>query len=167
MSNAVEVEPNYWRSTRMGFVWISRLISYIVYFYILAAELILGLGFFLLLTGANRSSGFADWAYRNLERVMRPFRGIFEPIEIGTTNNDVSAVFDTSVLFAMVAYAVLGLLARAVIRGLTNRFNALDREKRNEELGRTADQMAYAARVAAVEAMKVPTWEPTQLPPTP
>jgi hypothetical protein len=60
-------------------------------------QIILIIGFFLLLFGANPSAGFTQWAYRNLDRVMEPFRGIFTPIQLGTTSGNVEAVFDCSV----------------------------------------------------------------------
>ena len=37
---------------------------------------------------------------------MERFRGIFTPIELGLTGNDVEAVLDTSVLFAMLVYGI-------------------------------------------------------------
>ena len=70
---------------RKGFVLATRVVSYLIYFYVVVVEIILIIGFFLLLFGANPSAGFTQWAYRNLDRVMEPFRGIFTPIQLGTT----------------------------------------------------------------------------------
>jgi hypothetical protein len=95
---------------RKGFVWVARVVSYVIYFYLIVVEIILIIGFFLLLFGANPSAGFTQWAYRNLDRVMEPFRGIFTPIQLGTTSGNVQAVFDTSVVFAMIVYGILALL---------------------------------------------------------
>jgi hypothetical protein len=161
MSNTVEAESNHWRSTRKGVVWMSRLVSYVIYVWVIAAEAILALGFVLLLFGANPSSGFAEWAYRNLDRTMKPFRGIFDPIELGQTGNDVGAVFDTSVLFAMIVYGVLLIAMSSLIGWLSHRLYLLERQEQQEQLGRTADQLAYAARVAAVESMTLTpeSWE--------
>ena len=78
-----------------------RVVGYLIYAYLVFVEIILFLGFFLLLFGANSSAGFVEWVYRSLDRAMRPFRGIFESIELGTTGNEVPAVFDTSIIFAM------------------------------------------------------------------
>ena len=91
-------------------VQITRAVTYLVYFYLIAVEIILLLGFFLLLFGANSSASFTQWAYRNLDRVMEPFRGIFAPIELGTTSADVQAVFDTAVLFAMIVYGIIAIV---------------------------------------------------------
>jgi len=73
---------------------------------------------------------------------MEPFRGIFTPIELGTTNgNQVESVFDTSVLFAMIIYGIVGLLIHSLIQWLTYKVRTIDREEYNE-------QAAYEAEVA-------------------
>ncbi len=74
---------------RKAVLWVVRAVSYLVYFYLIVVEIILFIGFFLLLFGANPDSGFSQWAYRNLDQVMAPFRGIFTPIELGTTASGV------------------------------------------------------------------------------
>ncbi|MGI9645529.1 MAG: hypothetical protein ACR2O6_09500 [Ilumatobacteraceae bacterium] len=109
---------------------IVRVIGYLIYAYLIFVEIILFLGFFLLLFGANPSSGFVEWVYRSLDRAMRPFRGIFEPIELGTTGNDVPAVFDTSIIFAMIIYGIVALLLKAGLDWLTERINRIDHENR-------------------------------------
>ena len=156
-------------------VWVTRLISYVVYFYVMLVEIILLLGFVLLLFGANPNSGFVDWAYRNVDRVMEPFRGIFSPIEIGETGNDVPAVFETSVLFAMVIYGIIALLLHAAIQWLTHRMDLIDRDQRAE-----AQRKEYERASAELEARRAaaglpptnpapvaPTIPPTPPPPPP
>lgn len=146
MSNTIEADPNHWRSTRKVITFTTRLISYVVYFYVLAVEIILGLGFFLLLMGANSSNSFVEWVYRSLDRAMKPFRGIFTPIELGTTaGNDVTSIFATSVVFAMIVYAIVGLIVYSFIAWLTHRLDLFERDERDE-------QLAYAAHVAATNA---------------
>jgi hypothetical protein len=111
---------------RRVIVLVARAISYLVYFYLIAVEIILVLGFFLLLFGANPAAGFTDWVYRNLDRVMEPFRGIFTPIELGTTNGNVESIFETSVLFAMIIYGILALVLHALISWLSQRLRYLE-----------------------------------------
>jgi hypothetical protein len=124
-------------------VLVARAISYLVYFYLIAVEIILVLGFILLLFGANPSAGFTDWVYRNLDRVMEPFRGIFTPIQLGTTNGDIPSIFETSVLFAMIVYGILALVFHAVISWLSQRLRyleaAADAERREPSDRRAAD----------------------------
>lgn len=113
---------------KRGSIWIARAVSYLVYAYLLVVEAILLIGFLLLLFGANPSSSFVEWAYRNLERAMRPFRGIFAPVEIGIAGNDVEAIFDTSIMFAMIMYAIVAIAVSALIAWLTSRIGRVDRE---------------------------------------
>jgi hypothetical protein len=137
-----EPEPHYMRSTGRVAAMVARFISYVAYIYIIFVEIILFLGFFLLLFGANQSSGFVEWAYRNLDRAMKPFRGIFTPIELGTTSgNQVESVFDTSVLFAMIIYGIVGLLIHSLIQWLTYRLRLIEREERNEEAAFEAERI--------------------------
>ena len=126
---------------------IVRAIGYLIYIYLIFVEVILFLGFFLLLFGANQSSGFVEWVYRSVDRAMRPFRGIFEPIELGTTGGDVPAVFDTSIIFAMIIYGILALLLKAGLDWLTGRINRIDHENRLR-----AQQAAYQEAAAAPQA---------------
>jgi hypothetical protein len=163
MTNTDEGVDKY--DPRRLVVWVTRLISYVVYFYILLVEIILLLGFILLLFGANPESGFVDWAYRNLDRVMEPFRGIFSPIEIGQTGNDVPAVFATSVLFAMVIYGIIALVLHAVIQWLTHRIDQIDRDQRA-----AAQRDEYDRATAELEARRaaagLPPTNPAPIAPT-
>jgi hypothetical protein len=140
---------------RRVILWIARLVSYFVYFYLIVVEIILLIGFFLLLFGANPTAGFTEWSYRNLDRVMDPFRGIFSPIELGTTGNDVEATFDTSVLFAMIIYGILALALGALISWLSERLHRIqDVEDYNRKLADLAAQQAEIdeRRAAAARA---------------
>jgi hypothetical protein len=113
---------------KRGSIWLARAVSYLVYAYLLIVEVILLLGFLLLLFGANPSSSFVEWSYRNLDRAMRPFRGIFAPVEIGVAGNDVKAIFDTSIMFAMIVYAIIAIAVGALISWLTLRISRVDHE---------------------------------------
>lgn len=145
-------------SERKAMVWALRAVSYLVYFYLIVVEIILLIGFFLLLFGANPTAGFTQWAYRNLERVMDPFRGIFSPIELGTTGNDVAATFDTSVLFAMIIYGIVALGFSVLIGWLSGRLDQihaaedeLARQAEAERLQAEADARLLAAQQTAVQ----------------
>lgn len=111
--------------TALGFVRAGRVLSYFVYAWVVLDLIILVLGFFLLLFGANPEAPFAEWAYSSLDRVMAPFRGIFEDIAL-----DGDSVLDTSVLFAMIVYTIVGLLVHALIDWLTARMLLLRARRR-------------------------------------
>ena len=143
-----------------------RILTYVVYAYLIVVEIILVIGFFLLLFGANPTAGFTQWAYRNLDRVMAPFRGIFTQIELGTTSGNVEAVFDTSVIFAMIIYGIIALLLRVLIDWLTKRLHEF--RVAEDEIERQAEVDRKAAEVrAAVEASMVTPADTATPPPTP
>jgi uncharacterized protein YggT (Ycf19 family) len=87
---------------------------------VIIALIILLLGFFLLLFGANPDAPFAEWLYRGLRRVMAPFRGLFEPVQL-----DGRSVLDVSILFAMLVYGIVALGLHALIDWLTDRILAM------------------------------------------
>ena len=132
-------------------VWAVRILGYLIYAYIIVVEIFLLLGFILKLFGANPSSGFVDWVYHALDRVMAPFRGIFAPIELGTAGNDVLAVFDTSILFAMIVYGFLLLGFRLLLDWLEHRLAIIDARKAELDAER-ARREAQAAQDAAIAA---------------
>ena len=89
---------------------VARALISLIQVFVAITLAILTLGFFLLLFGANPEAQFAEWVYRALERVMAPFRGLFESVQV---NGD--SVLDTSLLFAMIVYGVAGLALGALI----------------------------------------------------
>jgi hypothetical protein len=146
---------------RKGFLWGAKVLSYMVYVYLILVEIVLVIGFFLLLFGANQSAGFTQWAYRNLDRVMAPFRGIFTPIELGTTSGDVEAVFDTSVLFAMIIYGILALLLNWVIGWLTSRQYHLAALEADVERRKYEQELREAMQARAAQPTVVPVTQTT------
>lgn len=131
-------------------VLVARAVSYLVYAYLIVVEIILLMGFLLLLFGANPSAGFTEWVYRNLDRVMEPFRGIFTSVELGVGGNEVESIFETSVLFAMIIYGILALLLSGLIGLLTNRLHQI--EGAEAELERRENYQAQLDAIAAQQA---------------
>jgi hypothetical protein len=150
---------------RKTVVWITRAIVYLLYFYIIAVEIILILGFFLLLFGANQTAEFTQWAYRNLERVMEPFRGIFAPIELGTTNGNVQSVFDTSVVFAMIVYGIIGSVLSAVIPWLSGRLQYLEAAEAEAQRQQELDRLATVTNTAPAPTATISEPVTPQAPP--
>ena len=145
-----ELEGHSQRGARRALLWGSRALSYLVYVYLLAVEIILFLGFFLLLFGANPNAGFTEWVYRSLDRAMEPFRGIFTPIELGTTGgNDIPSVFETSILFAMIIYGIVAIVVHAGIMWLTGRLNRLEAEEANLRYWAAVEEQRVKAEQAA------------------
>ena len=133
-------------SSKGHIVWAGRALVYLVYFFVTVALIVLTFGFFLLLFGANPDAAFAEWVYRALDRVMAPFRGLFESIEL---NGD--SVLDVSVLFAMIVYGIVALALRALIDWLTYRVELFrQREAHAVTLAQQTATVAQAAQYQAV-----------------
>lgn len=81
---------------------------------VLVTLIMLSLGFVLLLAGASSDASFVDWVYRNIERSMAPFRGMFPVREF-----DGKSVFDPSLLFAAVIYGIIALGLQVSVAYLT------------------------------------------------
>jgi uncharacterized protein YggT (Ycf19 family) len=110
--------------TSITLIRIARVLTYLVYAFVLCTLVILLLGFFLLLFGANPDVPFAEWVYRSLDRVMAPFRGLFESIQLNG-----NSVFDTSVLFAMIVYGIVGIALSTLIHWLTDKLLVMQRKR--------------------------------------
>lgn len=135
MTNSTETQDadRYVYPARRQVLWIAKTVSYLVYFYLLMVEVILAVGFFLLLFGANPSAGFVTWIYRSLDRTMKPFRGMFSPIELGVTGNQVESIIETSILFAMVIYGIVAIVAHTVVVWLSDRLARVEFEERERQ----------------------------------
>ena len=127
-------------SSKEHIVWAGRALAYLVYAFVTVALIMLTFGFFLLLFGANPDAGFAEWVYRSLDRVMAPFRGIFESIQLNG-----KSVLDVSVLFAMIVYGIVALALRSLIDWLTYRVELLRQREAHAET-----MAAQAAATATV-----------------
>jgi len=133
----------------IGIEKVARALVYLVYFWVMLSIAILVLGFFLLLFGANPDAAFAEWVYRSLNRVMAPFRGIFESIQL-----DGNSVLDVSVLFAMIVYGIVALALRSLIDWLTYRV----------ELLRTREAHAATMASQAATVAQAPQYQPAPPP---
>ena len=133
-------------SSKEHVVWAGRALVYLVYFFVTVALIVLTFGFFLLLFGANPDAAFAEWIYRALNRVMAPFRGLFESIQLNG-----QSVLDVSVLFAMIVYGIAAMALRALIDWLTYRIDLMRQ--------REAHAAAMAAQGATVA--QAPSYQTT------
>ena len=74
-------------------------------FFLAVVEGFLVLRFLLKLFGANPNTGFVDWVYEMSSVLLEPFRGIF-PSKVFENQY----VFEFTTLFAMLMYAIIGLV---------------------------------------------------------
>ena len=93
------------RDGPLTIVGLARFVLWLVRAWVVIDLVLLLLAFVLRLFGANPDADFTEWVYRSVDRVMAPFRGIFEPLELTDRS-----VLDTSLLFAMIVYGIVALV---------------------------------------------------------
>jgi len=92
-------------------VVIFRKISQSVSYLVAVLEILLGLRFFLQLTGANKENIFASLIYSLSKPFVIPFSNLFNDIAFNEGEN----VFEINVLFAMLIYLLLMVLVKWLI----------------------------------------------------
>ena len=102
---------------------------------LIVVELVLALGILLQALDANPDASFTDWAYRNQDRVMRPFDGMFDDASLGDSTD---AVFDVSGAFAMGAYGLLFIPLGMALSHVRRRLD--DFELQRQDAAETARQ---------------------------
>lgn len=108
--------------TQLWLLRAAKAVVVLIYAFVLIDLVLLTLGFFLRLFGASTDAEFTRWVYRNVERIMEPFRGMFP----SPTLTDRS-VLDVSLLFAMIVYALAALGLHALVSWLAGRIAAANR----------------------------------------
>lgn len=89
---------------------LAKILPWLVYLYLLLEVIVLTLAFFLLLFNASTDAEFTQWVYRSADRALEPFRGIFP-----SATADNGSVLDFAVLFAIIVYGILAMLAQSLI----------------------------------------------------
>ncbi len=79
-----------------------------------AVMAVLGLRFVLRLFGANEAATFTSWVYETSAVLLEPFRGIFP-----TQTFDNNVVLELTTIFAMIVYALVGMLLVAAVSALS------------------------------------------------
>lgn len=95
---------------RSKFVWMRNTIGLLVG----SLEILLGIRFFLRVTGANTENPFAQFIIGLSEPFVAPFATLF----ISPTDAGARQIFDVNLLIAMVVYALLGAIAIAIVNYL-------------------------------------------------
>lgn len=102
---------------------VAHLLGWIIFGYLVVLEVLLLVGFVLVVFGVEPSGALAGFVYRSVERATEPFRAVFQPLDLdldeGATSID-SAV-EGSIVFAMVVYGILALFAHDLVQWLAKR----------------------------------------------
>ncbi|HEY3142939.1 MAG TPA: hypothetical protein VGJ86_17490 [Acidimicrobiales bacterium] len=110
------------QQAKLGFLRVAKVVVVFVYIVVAVNLVLLTTGFILRLFGASTEAAFTRWIYRNVDRIMEPFRGIFPTHAVSDTS-----VIDSSLLFAMIVYALLALALHALVTWLTQKIVRLRR----------------------------------------
>ncbi len=97
---------------------LAKVLPWVVYAYLLLEVIVLTLAFFLLLFNASTDADFTQWVYRSADRALEPFRGIFP-----SATADNGSVLDFAVLFAIIVYGILAMLAQSLIHGIDRKIH--------------------------------------------
>lgn len=124
----------------------SKIISYVMYAWVMIGVVALSLRTFLLLFSANQATPFVDFVLRVSNDYLRPFQGIFTSRQVGETG-----YFDVAALFAICMYLILAWLVGALIGYVQSKIDANDREQRRK-LHYLDQQESEEAGQAEVEA---------------
>jgi uncharacterized protein YggT (Ycf19 family) len=128
-------------------LWLLRVakgVVVLVYAFVLIDLVLLTLGFFLRLFGASTDAEFTRWVYRNVDRIMEPFRGMFPSQALSD-----QSVLDVSLLFAMIVYSIVGIALHALVEWLTGKIVALRHRQQIAALQSQQTAPAVASRPGA------------------
>jgi uncharacterized protein YggT (Ycf19 family) len=142
-------EPQLW------LLRVAKAVVVLVYAFVLIDLVLLTLGFFLRLFGASTDAEFTRWVYRNVERIMEPFRGMFPSQALSD-----QSVLDVSLLFAMIVYSIVGIALHALVEWLTGKIVSLRARQRIAPLQRQRQAPAVASPPDAAHAAGYPVSTP-------
>jgi uncharacterized protein YggT (Ycf19 family) len=101
------------QGTKRMVLRLARVVVTFVYVVVAACVAFLVTGFILRLFGASTDAAFTRWVYRNVDRIMEPFRGIFPTHAVSD-----QSVLDVSLLFAIIVYALVAMGLHALVAWL-------------------------------------------------
>ena len=108
----------------------SKVLVWLMYFWVIIGVTALALRVFLLAFSANMMAGFANFVLRVSNDYMEPFRGIFAGRGVGETG-----YLDVSALFAIIVYLFVAWGFKALIEFVDHKI-AEDKIKQGEQLAK-------------------------------
>ncbi|WP_029137082.1 hypothetical protein [Nakamurella lactea] len=115
---------------------IARVVVWAAYVLVVINAILLTLAFLLRLFGANPDAGFVEWVYRSSAAALGPFDNMFRSHDVGEYS-----VLDTSLLFAIVFYLILGAAIHAVLNWLGNKL--VQQQNEAKQARQAADAVKY------------------------
>ncbi len=120
-----------------GYLKISKVVSWLFYFWVLIGIAFLAMRVFLLAASANMGAGFSNFVYTVSQDYMQPFRGIFPTKQLGETG-----YLDISALFAIIVYLFLAWGFKALIDYVQGKIDVNIAEQKEQIRKLEAQRMA-------------------------
>lgn len=98
---------------------VGKVLTYVMYAWVLVGIITLGLRVFLLAFSANPNTPFVEFIYNTSADFLQPFRGIFPSKPVGATG-----YLDVAALFAMIIYGLIGWGFSALIHYIQSKIDS-------------------------------------------
>ncbi len=117
-----------------GYLKIGKVVTILLYIWVMFGVIVLGLRVFLLAFSANAATPFVQYIYKTSADYLAPFRGIFPSKPVGETG-----YLDIASIFAIIMYLLFAWLVSAGINYIQSKIDTIKeqeakRKKKVEEL---------------------------------
>lgn len=117
-----------------GYLKIGKVVTILLYIWVIFGVIVLGLRVFLLAFSANTATPFVQYIYRTSADYLAPFRGIFPSKPVGETG-----YLDIASIFAIIMYLLFAWLVSAGINFIQSKIDNIkeqeaERKKKLEEI---------------------------------
>lgn len=119
-----------------GYLKISKIITWLLYFWVIFGVIVLLLRVFLLAFSANMTAGFAHFIMETSSDYLEPFRGLFVGKSVGETG-----YLDVSAVFAIIVYLFVAWGFHSLVNYVQNKIDISEAEQKA--------QLAKQERLAA------------------
>lgn len=107
-----------------GYLKFSKVITILIYIWVMYGIIVLSLRVFLLATSANATTPFVEFIYKSSADYLAPFRGIFPAKPVGETG-----YVDTAALFAIIMYLLIAWLISSGIKYIQSKIDKINEEE--------------------------------------
>jgi uncharacterized protein YggT (Ycf19 family) len=102
-----------------SYLTVGKVLTYIMYAWVIFGIIVLGLRVFLLAFSANPTTPFVEFIYNTSTDFLKPFRGIFPPKPVSETG-----YLDVAAMFAIIIYGLIGWGFSALINYFQSKIDA-------------------------------------------
>lgn len=125
-----------------GYLKVSKVISWLFYFWVMIGIVFMTMRVFLLATSANMNAGFSNFVWQVSQDYMQPFRGIFPTKSLGETG-----YLDVSAIFAIIVYLFLAWGFKALIDYVQGKID-MNKAEQQAAIRKAEAQKAAQARAS-------------------